>query len=157
MRTALAVILSLSAASAAGEVNYAKRAAPVDPAISARLLGRWTNPVDNLVIDIRSIDPTSGALRGLEWPTIASRPGSAAPGTEHELIGWISAAPQRAGADNVTPVSFSVSLFEYGTLPVWAGYLTGERLITMHYLVWPSRAYPWDHISAFQEVWTRLP
>jgi len=27
----------------------------------------------------------------------------------------------------------------------------------MHYLVWPNRSYSWDHISAFQETWTRLP
>jgi hypothetical protein len=27
----------------------------------------------------------------------------------------------------------------------------------MHYLVWPNRPYSWDHISTFQETWTRLP
>ena len=48
-------------------------------------------------------------------------------------------------------------MYEYGTLPVWAGYLRDDKLITMHYLVWPNRAYPWDHISAFQEIWTRVP
>lgn len=157
MRIALALIALLLPAAALAEPEYAKRAAPIDPAVSARLIGRWTNPVDGLVIDIRGIDPVSGALRGTEWPTSALGPGSSRPGTEHELIGWVSAAPPRAGTDNVIPVSFSVSLFEYGTLPVWAGYLSGERLITMHYLVWPNRAYPWDHISAFQEVWTKLP
>ena len=62
------------------------------------------------------------------------------------------------------PYSYSVvlkvtgtTLYEYGTLPVWAGFLRDDKLITMHYLVWPNRAYPWDHISTFQETWTRLP
>lgn len=22
---------------------------------------------------------------------------------------------------------------------------------------WPNRTYPWDHISTFQETWTRVP
>jgi len=59
--------------------------------------------------------------------------------------------------DNVVPVTFSTTLYEYGTLPVWAGFLRDDKLITMHYLVWPNRPYSWEHISTFQETWTKLP
>lgn len=132
--------------------DYGKRAQTLDPAIKSRLLGKWTNPVDAVVIEISSIDLASGQIRGRVSPT--SGPAAA---DEHELIGWISAAPPRESWDNVVPVTFSTTLYEYGTLPVWAGYLRDDKLITMHYLVWPNRAYSWDHISAFQETWTRLP
>ena len=131
--------------------DYGKRAQPLEPAIQAKLLGKWTNPVDGLVIEISSVDLTSGQLRGKVSPT--SGPAAA---DEHELIGWVSAAPAKESYDRVLPVTFSTTLYEYGTLPVWAGYLRDDKLITMHYLVWPLRPYPWDHISAFQEIWTKL-
>jgi hypothetical protein len=149
---------ALSVATAqAGAADYSKRAAPIDPAIRAKLLGRWTNPVDKLVVEIRSVDMVTGEIRGVEWPTIALREGSSAAGTEHDITGWVSAAPAPANLDHVTPVSFSTTLFEYGTLPVWAGYLRDDQIVTMHYLVWPNRAYAFDHVSAFQETWTKLP
>jgi hypothetical protein len=132
--------------------DYSQRAAPLAPALAARLIGRWTNPVDNLIIEITAVDLASGALRGSVRPS--SGPAAA---HEHELIGWVSAAPPRTSLDAVVPVTFSTTLYEYGTLPVWAGFLREERLITLHYLVWPNRAYPWDHVSAFQETWTRVP
>jgi len=153
----LAASLVVLAVPAAAAPDYAKRAAPITPALRASLLGKWTNPVDNLVIDIRSVDLTTGEIKGLEWPTEPERPDSSPAGTEHDISGWVSAAPSRAGFDNVTPVTLTSSLHEYGTLPVWAGYLKDGKLITMHYLVWPNRSYPWDHVSAFQETWTRLP
>jgi hypothetical protein len=54
-------------------------------------------------------------------------------------------------------VIFSTTLYEYGTLPSWAGFLAADgTIVTMHYLVWPVRTYPWDHISAFAETWTRV-
>jgi hypothetical protein len=121
------------------------------------LLGKWTNSVDGLVVDIQSVDRVTGEIRGKEWPTSASKPGSSAAGTEHDLIGWVSTAPPREGFDNVVPVSFSTSLFEYGTLPAWAGFLRDGKIVTMHYLVWPNRTYSWDHVSAYQETWTRVP
>ena len=124
----------------------------LEPALKTRLLGRWTNPVDGLVIEISSIDLASGQIRGKVSPT--SGPAAA---NEHELIGWVSAAAQKESYDNVVPVTFSTTLYEYGTLPVWAGFLRDDKLVTMHYLVWPNRPYSWDHISTFQETWTRLP
>jgi len=68
----------------------------------------------------------------------------------------VSAAPPKESYDNVVPVTFTTTLYEYGTLPVWAGFLRDDKLITLHYLVWPNRPYAWDHISTFQETWTRL-
>lgn len=132
--------------------DYGKRAQELDPAVKSRLLGRWTNPVDGLIIEISSIDLVSGQIRGRVSPT--SGPAAA---DEHELIGWVSAAPQKEAFDNVIPVTFSTTLYEYGTLPVWAGFLREDRLVTMHYLVWPNRPYSWDHISTFQETWIKLP
>jgi len=29
--------------------------------------------------------------------------------------------------------------------------------VTMHYLVWPNKRYTWDHISTFQETWSKIP
>jgi hypothetical protein len=132
--------------------DYAKRIQALGPGIQKRLIGKWTNPVDQLVIEIVSIDLVSGQLKGKEWPTTGP-----AAGAEHDLIGWVSAAPLRENFDNVIPVTFSTTLHEYGTLPVWAGFLRDDRLVTMHYLVWPNKSYMWDHISTFQETWTRLP
>ena len=132
--------------------DYGKRALAIDPELKSRLIGRWTNPVDALIIEITSVDLVSGQIRGRVSPT--SGPAAA---DEHELIGWVSAAPRKEAFDTVVPVTFSTTLYEYGTLPVWAGFLRDDKLVTMHYLVWPNRAYSWDHISTFQETWTRLP
>lgn len=132
--------------------DYSRRAQAVEPAVQGRLIGRWTNAVDGLIIEISSIDPLSGQIRGKLSP--GSGPAAA---NDHELIGWVSAAPRKEALDNVVPVTFSTTLYEYGTLPVWAGFLRDDKLITMHYLVWPNRSYSWDHISTFQETWTRLP
>ena len=132
--------------------TYGKRAQVLDASISAKLIGKWTNPIDRVVIQITSVDLASGQLKGKEWPTTGP-----ANGDEHDLIGWVSAAPPRENFDNVIPVSFSTSLYEYGTLPVWAGFLREDKIITMHYLIWPNRTYAWDHISTFQETWTRIP
>jgi hypothetical protein len=149
----IAILLSLGAclcAHSAVAIDYSKRAQPLDASIKARLVGKWTNPVDRVIIEITSVDLESGQISGKEWPTTGQ-----ASGSEHTLLGWVSAAPPREGFDNVIPVSFSTTLFEYGTLPVWAGFLRGDSLITMHYLIWPNRTYTWDHVSAFQETWTR--
>lgn len=132
--------------------DYGKRALGLEPALKARLIGRWTNAVDGVVIEIGSIDLVSGQIRGKVSPVTGP-----AAANEHELIGWVSGAPQRESWDTVIPVTFSTTLYEYGTLPVWAGFLRDDKLVTMHYLVWPTKPYSWDHISAFQETWTRLP
>ena len=142
----------LLCAAAIAAPDYGKRAQVLDPSIKARLLGKWTNPVDGLVIEISSLDLVSGQIRGSVSPT--SGPAAA---DEHELIGWVSAAPRREAFDGVVPITFSTTLYEYGTLPAWAGFLRDDKLVTMHYLVWPNRPYSWDHISAFQETWTKLP
>ena len=153
MRRAIRVFLAASLACAAAQAapDYGKRAQALDPAVIAKLVGKWTNPVDNLVIEISSVDPASGQIRGRVAPT--SGPASA---NEHELIGWVSAAPRKESLDSVVPVTFSTTLYEYGTLPVWAGFLRDDQLVTMHYLVWPNRPYSWDHISAFAETWVRV-
>jgi hypothetical protein len=145
-------IAATLAAPAHAAPNYAKRARPLDVSIVAQLVGRWTNPADNTVIEITSVDLASGALRGRELPTTG-----AAAGDEHELTGWVSTAPPREGYDGVIPVTFTTTLYEYGTLPVWAGFLADGKLVTTSLLVWPNRGYRWDHIATFQETWTRLP
>jgi hypothetical protein len=153
MRTSLAFLaLCCLCVPAQGAPDYGKRAQSLSPELQSRLVGKWTNPVDGLVIEISSFDLKSGQFSG----RLSTTSGPAA-ADEHVLIGWVSAAPAKESFDNVVPVTFSSSLYEYGTLPVWAGYLRDDKLITMHYLVWPNRAYPWDHISAFQEIWTRVP
>src|SRR5437763_12977199 len=78
--------------------DYAKRLQALEPALRTRLLGRWTNPVDWLVIEISSIDLASGQIRGKVSPT--SGPAAA---NEHELIGWVSAAAHKESYDNVVP------------------------------------------------------
>ena len=145
------LLLFSQAASAAGSLDYSKRAQELDKSIETSLLGKWTNPVDHLVIEIDSVDLVSGKLSGKVSP-----PTGPAAANEHELVGWVSAAPAREGSDTVVPVSFSTTLYEYGTLPSWAGYLKGGQIVTMHYLVWPNKAYTWDHISTFQETWTKI-
>jgi hypothetical protein len=110
---ALALSMVWSASSSA--IDYSKRIQPLDPALRNRLIGKWTNPADKVVIEITSVDLSSGQLKGKEWPTSGQ-----AAGDEHELVGWVSAAPPRDNFDNVIPISFSTSLYEYGTLPVWA-------------------------------------
>lgn len=152
-RVALALVTVCASAGPCGAAaDYSKRAAPLDPSIASRLVGKWTNPVDKLVIEITAVDLTSGQLRGKVEPTTGP-----AAANEHELTGWVSAAPPRADFDNVVPVSFSTSLYEYGTLPAWAGFLKGDTLVTMHYLVWPNKTYSWDHISTAAETWTKIP
>lgn len=150
--TVCLLALGLSCSGAVAAPDYSKRAQALEPGVRARLLGRWTNPVDELIIEIASVDLISGQIRGKLSPTTGP-----AAANEHELIGWVSMAPQKEALDGVVPVTFSTTLYEYGTLPVWAGFLRGDQLITMHYLVWPNRPYSWDHISTFQETWTRLP
>jgi hypothetical protein len=152
-RTILSMLaLSLLSGAVLAAPDYGKRAQALEPAMKSRLLGRWTNPVDALIIEISSIDLVSGQIRGRVMPTTGP-----AAADEHDLIGWVSAAPLKESFDNVIPITFSTTLYEYGTLPVWAGFLREDKLITMHYLVWPNRPYSWDHISTFQETWTRLP
>jgi hypothetical protein len=148
---AFGLTLYLMQSGDASAVDYSKRIQPLDQAILNRLVGKWTNPLDRVVIEITSVDLASGRLQGKEWPTTGQ-----AAGDEHELVGWVSAAPARDKSDTVIPISFSTSLYEYGTLPVWAGFLRDDTIITMHYLVWPSTAYPWNHISTFQETWTKM-
>jgi hypothetical protein len=159
MRFARAVVVvaalagfTVPALAAPGQApDYSKRLTPLDPSLKARLIGKWTNPVDHLVIEITDIDLVSGALHGSVSPTTGP---AAADG--HTLIGWVSAAPAKPDADNVIPISFSTTLYEYGTLPAWAGFLKGDTITTMHYLVWPNKTYSWDHISAYSETWTKL-
>jgi len=146
-----ACLAGLRSVSASGP-DYSKRAQTLDAALRARLIGKWTNPEDHLVIEFTSIDLGSGELKGKLWP----KSGPAA-GNEHDIVGWVSAGPHRDDLDSVTPVSFSTTLHEYGTLPVWAGFLRNDTLVTMHYLVWPNTTYRWNHISTFEQTWTRIP
>lgn len=106
------VVLSTPAFSATAP-DYSKRTAPLDPAVRTALVGRWTNPPDHLIIEITDVDLTSGKIAGNLSPTTG--PASA---DAHELTGWVSAGAPRKDADAVVPVSFSTTLYEYGTLPV---------------------------------------
>jgi len=143
---------SPSAAEPGKSPDYSKRSQVLDASIQAKLLGKWTNPGDKVIIEITSIDLVSGRIEGRVSPTTGP-----AAADEHELIGWVSAAPVKAGADNVIPITFSTTLYEYGTLPAWAGYLKDGQIMTMHYLIWPNQTYSWNHISTFTETWSRIP
>ena len=154
---AVALLLGCVAAPAGAAPDYSKRALALSDTVRASLIGKWTNPVDNLIIQIDSIDPVTGEIRGLEWPTTPFRPDSSPAGTQHDLKGWVSGAPPKAGFDNVVPVTFTTTLFEYGSLPVWAGYLKDGKIVTQSYLVWPNRTYPWEHFTAIAQTWTKLP
>jgi hypothetical protein len=147
----IACIARAQPATAPALPDYAKRATGLAPSLQSRLVGRWTNPGDHVVVDITSIDLASGRLAGKELA-----PGSAS-AQIHELVGWVNDAPSRQDFDHVVPVTFTTTLHEYGTLPVWAGFLRGDELVTLHYLVWPNRTYPWDHVTTGQETWTKLP
>jgi hypothetical protein len=144
----VAVALSSSALAAP---DYSKRLAPIPPSVRDELVGRWQNPVDHFIIEITSVDLQSGAIEGKAEPT--SGPAQA---DEHKMIGWVSAAPAKDNIDNVVPITFSTTLYEYGTLPAWAGFLKDHKITTMHYLVWPNKGYVWDHISSFSETWSKL-
>src|SRR5438270_5310027 len=106
---ALALAALISSASAA---DYSARAMALDASLAKRLIGKWTNPVDHVIIEITKVDLTSGAVTGKEWPTTGL-----AKGDEHDLVGWVNSAPPKTGYDNVVPVSFSTTMYEYGTLP----------------------------------------
>jgi len=97
-RILAAASLIAACSSGASAADYSKRALPLDASIRAALIGKWTNPVDLLVIDIRSVDLTTGEVRGVEWPTVATKTGSSAAGTEHDVTGWISGAPASSNA-----------------------------------------------------------
>ena len=154
--TAVTVLLALTVLSAPAlsqsAPDYSKRAGPIDPAVKTALLGKWTNSLDHLIIDITDVDLTSGKISGNLSPTTGPAAADA-----HELTGWVSDAPQRKDADHVVPVSFSGSLYEYGTLPNWFGYLKDGQIVTMSSLVWPNKPYAWDHTTIFQVIWTKLP
>jgi hypothetical protein len=146
--------LTLAAVLGAGatpKVDYTQRAQPLDASIKSKVLGRWTNPADKLIVELTDLDLASGRLTGTVSPT--SGPAAA---HGHELIGWVSAGPPREGMDSVIPITFSTTLYEYGTLPAWAGYWRDGQILTLHYLVWPVKTYSWDHISTFTETWTRV-
>ena len=132
--------------------DYGKRALKLDKSIETELLGKWTNPVDRVIVEIDSVDLASGRLEGKVTPVTGP-----AAADEHELIGWVSDAPMAENVDHVTPITFSTTLYEYGTLPVWGGFLKDGKIVTMNYLVWPNKRYFWDHISTYQETWTKIP
>lgn len=144
-------LLFSTSAFSASLPDYSKRAAPIDPAIRSALVGRWTNSLDHLIIEIKEVDLTSGKIAGNLSPTTGP-----AAGHDHELTGWVSTGPDRKDADHVIPVSFTSTLFEYGTLPSWTGYLKDGQLVTMSLLSWPNKPYAWDHMTVFQVTWTKL-
>src|SRR5689334_16989140 len=78
--------------------DYSKRAAPLETALKSALVGKWTNPLDHLIIDITDIDLTSGRISGNISPTTGPAAGDA-----HELVGWVSDAPERKDADHIIP------------------------------------------------------
>ena len=147
----LALCLVSNPALSANAPDYSKRAAPLDPAIRSALVGRWTNPLDHLIIEITDVELTSGKLAGTLSPT-----SGLAAGDQHELTGWVSDAPERKDSDHVVPVSFTTTLYEYGTLPSWTGYLKDGQLVTTSLLAWPNKPYAWDHMTVFQVTWTKL-
>lgn len=122
---------------------------------SKALLGKWTNQNETkgpAVINITSIDPTTGRLSGKYYP-----PSGAAAGKEFEIVGWVSSAPPAANLDNAIVVSFSVSLSSYGSIATWTGFLKENKIIASSANVRSNTGYEWNHITATYDVWTRNP
>jgi hypothetical protein len=96
---AIGLILGVQSAKASA-VDYSKRLQALDPAALNRLIGKWTNPVDHVVIEIISVDPASGRFIGKEWPTTGQ-----AAGNEHALF---SLAGHRLSVESHFDLSRSV-------------------------------------------------
>ena len=65
LRAVLSVLVAgLLCTPALAGPDYGKRLQVLEPSLKSRLIGKWTNPVDNLVIEISSIDLTSGQIQG---------------------------------------------------------------------------------------------
>ena len=78
-----------------------------DASLQSKLIGKWTNQNEAkgpAIIDITSVDPATGQLKGKYSP-----PAGAAAGKEFAVVGWVSSAPRVANRDNVIVASFSVS------------------------------------------------
>src|SRR5690348_17840354 len=76
--TVLFVLVALSApAWSQGAPDYSKRAAPLEAALKSALVGKWTNPVDHLIVDITDIDLMSGKISGNISPTTGPAAGDA--------------------------------------------------------------------------------
>src|ERR1700686_3015734 len=96
--------------------------------IQDKLVGKWTQhytgmSLQGAILNIISVDPTTGLLRGKWTP-----PSGAAGGKEFDVIGWVSSAQPREKLDNVITISLSVSLTTYGSITSYTGYFKDHKI-----------------------------
>ena len=123
--------------------------------IPSGLIGKWTQhytgmSLQGAVLNITSVDPSTGLLRG-KWEP----PSGAASGKEFDVVGWVGSAPPREPFDNVITVSFSVNLTTYGSIISYAGYFKNNTITVSWFNIKPNSTYKWDHISTGQDIFTK--
>jgi hypothetical protein len=123
--------------------------------LPARLVGKWTQhytgmSLQGAVLNITSVDPATGLLRGKWGP-----PSGAAAGKEFDVVGWVSSAQPREKLDNVITISFSVSLMTYGSITSYTGYFKDNKITVSWFNIKPNTTYEWDHISTGQDIFTK--
>jgi hypothetical protein len=132
-------------------------AEPLDPALAAKLKGKWTQEMvgartGGAIINITEVEPDTGRITGKYIP-----PSGPAAGKEFNLVGWISSAPPVEKSDNVVVISFTVSLATYGSISSETGYLKDDKIFAMWHNVRPNAAYDWAHIATGEDIWTKKP
>lgn len=130
-------------------------AAPLDPSIPGKLVGKWTQQMagasaPGATMTITSVDPDTGLIKGKYKP-----PSGPAASQEFDVVGWASSAPKTQNADNVIVVTFSVSLSTYGSLASWTGYLKDNKIIASWFNARPNAGYEWDHITTSLDVFVK--
>ena len=119
-RTILSMLaVSLLSGTALAAPDYGKRALALEPAMQPRLLGRWTNPVDGLVIEINSITKKNFDVTSIDVTTLTSPnateemiPGLMKPGTVDitgNFIGDVSQTQFNTLAQNQTVFYFQMT------------------------------------------------
>jgi hypothetical protein len=120
-----------------------------------KLIGKWTQhytgmSLQGAILNITSVDPTTGQLKGKWIP-----PSGAAGGKEFDVIGWVSSAQPREKLDNVITISLTVSLITYGSITSYTGYFRDNKITASWFNIKPNSTYEWDHISTGQDTFTK--
>ena len=118
----------------------------------------WKNALNFYVDTMKKSGPPGASSNGFNENLALFNSGKCAIWVDASVAAsFITDKTQGKDADHVVPVTFSTTLYEYGTLPNWYGYLKDGEMVTMSSLVWPNKPYVWDHMTVFQVTRTRLP
>ena len=147
MRTSIIDLILLAAIVGLGLASpVAKAASPVD---CLHPIGAWQNEFAS-TLEIESVDPETGALRG--------RYGLASvPNVWFAVTGWLSSGTgQKHTVASV--FSFAVSFGGPGSITSWTGTCDDRAgkptLSTLLHMARPSSPNPWDHVAASAETFT---